>query len=337
MNDHLIKIQKGIRQNSIDALKAFAAIGVVLIHFGFPGLFGKIIQVIARVGVPIFFMCSGYYLNIKNLNSKTIQKKINHILSLLIGSIICYVLFNMFLKGCRGVLTDITIPNLLKFLIFNAPQISSAHLWFLSALIYSYIIVYQICMVGKGKYCLTVAIVLLSIHIIIAEVIPHCGIQVVHPFVRNAYLFGVPFLLIGVWISENMKTISEISGRFLVCLTIGGLILAIAENMMLSPNDLLELYIGNIIASTCLFLLCIKYPNKKCGKMYLVGKKYSLVMYIFHPMIGTIVESMIKRMQFTMWIISWIKPLLVILLSLLVAIIADKIITRKMSKKVSTE
>lgn len=44
----------GGRNESLDALKAFAAIGVVLIHFGFPGDFGIIVQVCARVGVPIF-------------------------------------------------------------------------------------------------------------------------------------------------------------------------------------------------------------------------------------------------------------------------------------------
>lgn len=276
------------RNAALDCLKSIAAIGIVLIHFGFIGSVGAIIQVIARFGVPVFFMCSGFYLKKNKINSEKIKLKASYIARLLLIGIVGYLLFNIVWFGPRYIIQEISISNMLKFIVFNAPQISAPHLWFLSALLYSYGIVYLIYNLGVIKYRTFIIIFLLSIHVILAELLLLLGIEISHPIVRNAYLFGTPFLLIGDWLSDNWDCVEKWEDKVLIALVIFGFMISIIEKYVISPNDLLELYVGSIISSISMFALCVKHPTDDVKMMSFVGNKCSLGVYIIHPMIGTI-------------------------------------------------
>lgn len=41
--------------------KALACILVIILHCEFPTIIGSIINIVARVGVPLFFMTSGFF------------------------------------------------------------------------------------------------------------------------------------------------------------------------------------------------------------------------------------------------------------------------------------
>ena len=56
LNGKIKKGGGGERNLSLDSLKGLAAIAIILIHFGLPGNFGILLQVVARFGVP-FFSC----------------------------------------------------------------------------------------------------------------------------------------------------------------------------------------------------------------------------------------------------------------------------------------
>lgn len=302
------------RNTTLDCLKGIAAIGIVLIHFGFIGSIGAIIQVIARFGVPVFFMCSGFYLKKNKINSGKIKLKASHIARLLLIGIVGYLLFNIIWCGPHYIIQEISISNVVKFIVFNAPQISAPHLWFLSALLYSYGIVYLIYNLGAIKYRVFIIIFLLSIHVILAELLLILGIEISHPIVRNAYLFGTPFLLIGDWISDNLDYVEKWNDKVFIAMAILGFFLSIIEKYAISPDDLLELYMGSIISSVSMFALCVKHPTSNVKIMSFVGNKCSLGVYIIHPMIGTI----IGRIYFTtidIW--CWLKPIMIITLSII--------------------
>ena len=78
-----------MRNVPLDLLKLISAYMIIFIHITFPGEFGKIIDCIARFGVPIFFMCSGYFCY--NNDYIKIKKKIIHILWLLCFSGSCFL------------------------------------------------------------------------------------------------------------------------------------------------------------------------------------------------------------------------------------------------------
>lgn len=49
------------RSASIDALKIIMAFLVVCLHMPFPGRLGILVNVIARIAVPCFFVISGFF------------------------------------------------------------------------------------------------------------------------------------------------------------------------------------------------------------------------------------------------------------------------------------
>lgn len=51
-----------MRYNSIDAMRLIAAILVVSLHVPFSPIIGKFTSDIARIAVPFFLMCSGFFL-----------------------------------------------------------------------------------------------------------------------------------------------------------------------------------------------------------------------------------------------------------------------------------
>ena len=60
MQENLV-FERRKRKAGIDILKGLCAILVILIHFPFLGIGGKIITIVARCAVPVFFMCSGFF------------------------------------------------------------------------------------------------------------------------------------------------------------------------------------------------------------------------------------------------------------------------------------
>ncbi len=66
--------QNRVRYDGLDVLKCICAFLVVCIHAAFLGDVGKIVEVIARIAVPIFFMITGFFyltlLLVTNLNLK---------------------------------------------------------------------------------------------------------------------------------------------------------------------------------------------------------------------------------------------------------------------------
>ncbi|WP_366934307.1 acyltransferase family protein [Pyramidobacter sp.] len=50
-----------MRIQSFDALKGIACIAVVFIHYNFPGNLGLAVKAFCRLGVPVFFVISGYF------------------------------------------------------------------------------------------------------------------------------------------------------------------------------------------------------------------------------------------------------------------------------------
>ncbi len=61
------KAENSIQRNSgIDILKVICSFLVICIHKRFLGVAGEYIRALSRVAVPVFFIISGYYLQMKS-------------------------------------------------------------------------------------------------------------------------------------------------------------------------------------------------------------------------------------------------------------------------------
>ena len=142
---------KKVREKGFDWMKGCACIAVILIHYCFPNNLGTAVKTACRFAVPVFFIVSGYFMLSGEENVcvrvKTI-KKIKHISLILLPSGIFY----FFVDIIRNLVTKwgglsyheyientINKWSILKFFITNSP-FRYAHLWFLLALIYCYVL-----------------------------------------------------------------------------------------------------------------------------------------------------------------------------------------------------
>ena len=138
----------------ISFLKGVSCAFIVLLHCDLSGIFGDVIDVISRFGVPFFFMVSGFYLekllivDSEDEISKKMNRKIKKNLLLFVKSIflytVCYALYYLIYErqnwSCFfGMFFNKNV--LILGIIANKVSLGE-HLWFISALLYYYMIIF---------------------------------------------------------------------------------------------------------------------------------------------------------------------------------------------------
>lgn len=110
------------RKENIDSLKAVCAFLIVCIHVSFPGVIGEYFAPLTRIGVPIFFMITGYFyfdIVMKQKQYKQIQK----LFRLFIISNIIYILWDLLRAIVECDIEQFTCAfswkSIIKLLIFN--------------------------------------------------------------------------------------------------------------------------------------------------------------------------------------------------------------------------
>lgn len=321
------------RRVGIDILKGLCAILVILIHFPFPGIGGTIITIIARCAVPVFFMCSGFFLKKKDENNEAILcKKLKHVGKIIVFSVILYILYTIYCNGIEYVFSEINILNFLKLFIFNAPQISSMHLWFLFALFYSYILYFLLCKFNLQKYKLVIAAMGRTVNLMVREFAFALGVDILPQFVRNAYFFGLPFFILGTQIRDSEKELQTLQTSKCVAIAIIGLALSILENKFIGDYTL-ELSVGTIVFSVCIFALALRYNRNGLPKLEYLGENCSLYIYVIHFIVGTMVFNLIPVNAGELWI----DTVLTVVISVLISIILSLIINRLKSVRKGTK
>lgn len=126
----------GQRLYSLDTFKTIACFMVVLLHYPIDGIIGIYIASLARIGVPFFFLVSGYFSYIGLYDRSRHLKKIKKYLFLLIGVTAVY----WFKDIARVMIGKISLGDFIssnftvEFLILHIG--SSGFMWFVRALLY---------------------------------------------------------------------------------------------------------------------------------------------------------------------------------------------------------
>lgn len=95
---------------------------------------------------------------------------------------------------------------------------------------------------------------------------------------------GLPFFTLGYLIHDKKDILTEkISNSFLIAFGIFGLLLTILEVIVVGK---LDVYIGTIIFSVCIFIWCVKNPDTLNFKINeFIGEKLYILIYILHLMV----------------------------------------------------
>ncbi|MFQ9516397.1 MAG: acyltransferase family protein [Eubacterium sp.] len=299
VKDNTLKKQN----NCLNFVKGCACFGVLYMHTSYDCFASSIIACLSRFAVLIFFMISGYYCYNEDrdiVNSK-MPKKIRHILKLCLGATIIYFLWGaIFVPAFTGnridfvlfIETHCTLKNWINFFIFNQLSFGGT-LWFLFALLYCYIILILVNKKNwyKGTY---IAIpVLIILHIISRGIIQYFNLideNINIIFYRNFIFMGFPFFMLGNFIHKYEERVVNIFSNKKLLGFIGvGLAISCIERLVVP----LELFWGTVAATFCIFVFAVRNPEKKIVPVIAdIGDKYSMPVYIFHPIVSGLIYYM---------------------------------------------
>lgn len=293
------KVQK--KNGCLNFVKGCACFGVLYMHTGYDCLFSSMVACLSRFAVLIFFMVSGYYCynEDRNVVNQNIPKKIKHILKLCIVASIVYFLYSSIVQPfLDGTITDFILyikqwcrlKSFIYFIVFNQLPFGGT-LWFLFALLYCYLIFMLINRNNWYKGAYTAIPCLIILHIVSRGIIQYFNLideNVNIVFYRNFIFMGFPFFMLGNYIHRyEKKIVNKFSNEKLMKLICVGMIGSCVERLIV----VLELYLGTVIATFCIFVFTIKNPEKKINSLVaVIGEKFSMPIYVLHPIVNSLIH-----------------------------------------------
>lgn len=313
------------RNLGVDILRFICAFLVVCIHKPFPSFIGGFYLVaLARIAVPAFFMITGYFFI--NASQEKKRKQIKRVFFLIILSSVGYFIFDVIFFGLTSDIgaffarfTDVKYI-LVECLGFNNNPFHSV-LWFLSAMLYTLIILYFCSKkfdLSKLFFLIPILLVGNLLFFVFFPLFINGFEEIFLIYRRNFIFIGIPFTLLGAFVKKNGTKFRIKCYFLLTCLfTITLFIERFVYDMFGLPNP--EYYVSVIPLVYCVFVLFLNIPfkGKFFEKISLLGKKYSLGIYIVHYGIIHVFDYLVNNYITSIKnIYSFVAPLLVFVLSL---------------------
>ncbi len=298
------------RNSSIDIFRLVAAALVVVQHYGiiYPRTtkIAMVTDLFSRIAVPFFFMVSGFF-SWKDdpiLRRGYLKKQALTIGKILIVSSVILMVANIFLDFH----IRITAKSILYLLIYNEPRFlfGHSHMWYMLALIYVLLIAIVIDKLGKNKAAYAAAPLILAAAIGLDIYLRAQG-TMRSCFVRNFFLFGLPYFYIGQFLHRYQDKILDKINKprsialFFICAA--GLT---AEAFLALKFDLAsfgyfldrKIFLFLPPLGFSVFLLLLHYPNigqNSFAARY--ARDASMIIYIIHHF----VEDLINTVAANVW------------------------------------
>ena len=282
----------GTRNISLDVVKLAAAFMVVCGHVFFTVKYD--FMPVIRMSVPLFFIISGYLLRARPVTDQRLRHTIKKIFLIALAANIFYFLLN-----CSGILRagkglDTTVQDIVNFVLFNESPFATP-LWFLSALLYDDIIIWFFYKRGfvLSRRTFFVIVPLLCADLVFGRysmLIWHR--QFSYMFVRNFLCFGLPYVLIGMMLAKYKASyFRRYSNASLWAAAVFFAATSYLERWLLVSHNLAtirEHYISTTFLSVAVVILAIQnddISSKLWSFLARLGEKYSLLIYIMHPVV----------------------------------------------------
>ncbi len=322
---------------TMECFKMLAAIFVVMLHYPFPGRIGTTINCLARFAVPMFFAVSGYFSY--GVNGSRMAKRIIHILKLNIVGTVIYALWYVYVLMKIG---NVNIPDLLemklsptnivKWLFINVNPFAG-HMWYLSALLTCYILLWVYAKFFDGKKInytplYVVGFCLMTLQFVLSTCSATAGMNVPYLVYRNGLLFGLPMMILGVFINEHGDRITEnfkLTPVKSFAVMILGAILSLLQWKGLGKT---EMPVGALVTVVFLMLFMSSHPQVPFLGKYFGGVirhfgNVSLMVYISHILFGNMIVLFSAENEKILAIREdgYLNPIAIILLSVLAGVI----------------
>ena len=314
------------RNYTFDLFKAIFALSIILVHFPLPDPIGTIFSTIGICGVIYFFLISGYSSYDKDdiVASKNILRRFKRNLKIFIIVFLIYFIliiperlvsgqFDSFLDNFKN---PWLFPRLL--LLGDLSFISADPLWFMVALLYSYIILYLLHRFKVMKYAYYALPILILIRVGVETYVNSYDVDwhISSIFIAS----GLPIMMLGNYIAYKKDA-------FLKAPLLSNIIIFIISTIMVFITVFINAGRFNlaqpfkIISMLELFLISLKLPGKKeFGIIGMIGRKYSLYIYLFHFLFGLIAIDFLYLFTFPEWVYDWFMPVVALVFGTLIPI-----------------
>jgi surface polysaccharide O-acyltransferase-like enzyme len=306
-----------MRNYGIDLFRIIGAFLIILLHCQFGNFNNEIVSSIRlsiRWVVPFFLLTTGYFLADKiedrGLSFIRIKNNILKLISLILISNITFLPI--------GILQN-------SILLQKFHNGFYFHLWFLNSMFIGYIVIYLFYYLNLNKYLFNISIILLLL-LIYADAYS-CFFNIKIDFESIKVLISIPFMYFGIMINKRII----VGKRFFILFLIIGLIVQIIESyylnsFILGNNSSYQILFGTIILSISIFIIS---SNLRIRNIFfsIIGNKYSLFIYLYHPIFIVIVGKLIKKTFPYIFEINFLFPIIVFFATLIFAIISDKYFT----------
>lgn len=274
------------RMDNIDILKAICAFLIVCIHVHFPGTIGAYFMTLTRISVPIFFMITGYFYSgiIKKQYQSKQLKKIFKLFIVANGIYILWEVLRAYIRSdIRTFIHTFSPQKIIDFLIFNESP-WGGHLWYLGSILYVLIIA---AVIDKTKYMRLIYYIipiLLMCDLVFGKYsLIILGIEFPVYYIRNFLFVGLPYFLIGRLIDAGFgKNITKRTLEIMIVVFITTSLLERYILVSIDMNATRDHYISTTILAVAVFLFTLKCDGKQ-GMLSIIGRKYSMWLYILHP------------------------------------------------------
>ena len=268
------------RNGSIDCLKLIASFCIIAVHVGYyedyPILFSDLFRVSTRWALPFFFIVSGYFLGISS--NQDVLPRVNKLITIFITASIFYSII-LLVKNHNNMMDQIN-----DILSFRFLQGIYFHLWFIPSLI--------IGIIGAGylrdnlsiKKAIIISSTILAI-VWIEDVLVYFRKDV--DFIFSREILSISLVYFG-FITAKLNLTTKINKKLSITLVLIFLFASLIEPLILqeitgisSKERQLPLFCSFLAFS--ILVSCCNIKVKK-GVFSEMGKKYSLAVYLYHPL-----------------------------------------------------
>jgi surface polysaccharide O-acyltransferase-like enzyme len=308
---------------NLDFIKGIACICVVFMHCEFPGILGTMVQAMSRFCVPLFFMVSGYFSFFATADSietaSRMRKKVKHVGKITLFACLAYLLFDIvqYFAFDKDVF-QISSGKALDLLFFNKPFIVAGQYWFLFALLYDYILFALVLKFNKVRTVYIIAACMVLVYIVSAQGVHLMGISIPNMFYRNFLVEGLTFFAMGNWIHAHENKLKFMSEKGLMTVVLISTMLCLLERHIMGRD--FGVNITTFPQVFCLFIFAVNNPNKNAGLVQIIGKRYSMFVYIIHPIVWHSMEYIYEAYGIASNLIAlYVMPLIVVSITLLIS------------------
>lgn len=326
-------MERGSGHNAkLDLWKCVAIYSVIFIHILLPGQIGVAVNCLARFAVPLFFLSAGFFS--WRSPPRVLARRTVRTAGLLLFA--CLALLGL---GCAmarhggasmgayllGRFTWANAASLVLWQLFPLPY--SWPLWFLAALLMIYLMWWGLTALLRGRLphrlLAVLALGLLAVHLVLGEGRSLQGLAVDSVRIRNVWLDGLPFFLLGTWMGSQRERIEALRPGWLWLGGAAGSLLALWER---SRTEFLDLHVGTVLAAVCVMAACVAGPAVKSPVLRRTacrcGRELTFYIFAFHVPIYGVMKEWSDTVPGFAWAMerSWLLPFLVAVLSTLLAI-----------------